>query len=274
MNEINNKIAKILTNNYGIDVLNYDAVFLNKSIHKRLIETQCSSEADYYKLLENNAFEADRFIHSLQISYSEFFRNSLTFSVLEKIILPSIVMKKIKSNRNEIRIWSAACAAGQETYSIAILLKEILNSVSEKINLRIFATDQSESQINEAKEGVFSDSALNCLNLRRTKQWFEKKGDNYIVKQELKDNIDFSVFDLFSEQYSCPPPSIFGDFDLVICANLLFYFKPEFRKKIITKTGNCLSTNGYYVTGETEREILINADFEEVYPQSSIFQKR
>lgn len=273
MHEINKQITEILSRQQGVDVSNYDLVFLNKLMHKRLIETQCNSEDAYYKLLENNVAESDQFIHSLQISYSEFFRNPLTFSVLEKIILPAIVMKKIKSNRNEIRIWSAACAAGQETYSIAILLKEILNSIGEKINFRIFATDQSESQISEAQLGRFPESALNSLSLRRVKQWFIKQGDTYTVKPQLKEKIDFSVFDLFNEQYSCPPNSIFGDFDLVICANLLFYYKPEFRLKIIEKTNNSLSPNGFLVTGETERDILMQANFQEAYPQSAIFKQ-
>lgn len=271
---MNKEIIEIIGRQHGVDVSNYEENFLNKSMQKRIIETECNSEVDYYKLLENSKPESDNFIHSLHISYSEFFRNPLTFSVLEKIILPAIIMKKIKSNRNEIRIWSAACAAGQETYSIAILLKELLNNANEKINFRIFATDQSNLQIKEALHGSYSDLAISCLSLKRVKQWFIRHGDTYIVKPELQENIDFSVFDLFSEQYSCPPNSIFGDFDLVICANLLFYYKPEFRKKIIEKTSNCLSTSGYLVTGETERDILLHADFQEVYPQSAIFQQK
>lgn len=271
---MNRKIIEIIGRQHGVDVSNYEENFLYKSMQKRILETKCNSEIDYYKLLENDGLESVDFVHSLHIGYSEFFRNSLTFSVLGKVILPAIIMKKIKSNRNEIRIWSAACAAGQETYSIAILLKELLNNANEKINFRIFATDQSELQIKEAQQGNYSDLAIGCLSLKRVKQWFTRHGDAYIVKPELQENIDFSVFDLFSEQYSCPPNSIFGDFDLVICANLLFYYKPEFRKKIIEKTSNCLSSSGYLVTGETERDILLRAGFQEVYPQSAIFQQK
>ena len=126
----------------------------------------------------------------------------------------------------------------------------------EGINYRIFATDQCEAQIEEARNGTYSVAALNNMNLKRVSQWFTKRGDTYSVKQELKKNIDFSVFDLFSEQFSSPPSSIFGDFDLVICANLLFYYRPEFQKVIVAKTGSSLANNGYLVVGETERDIL------------------
>jgi chemotaxis methyl-accepting protein methylase len=235
-------------------------------------ETYCESEEAYYTYLEQSHMESGIFLNSMQISYTDFFRNTLTFSVLEKIILPSIILKKMNLSRNEIRIWSAACAGGQETYSLAMLLNEFTNGNGEKINFRIFASDQSESQIKAAQRGLYSESSLNNLNLKRVNKWFTKQGDSYLVNDELKENIEFSVFDLFNEQYSCPPTSIFGDFDIIVCANLLFYYKPEYRKKIIKKTSNSLSKNGYLITGETERDILIQTGFREVYPQTAIFQ--
>lgn len=237
-----------------------------------MTETHCNSVEEYCSLLEQNKNEAEGFLNSLNISYSEFFRNSLTFSVLERIILPALILKKKDTRRKEIRIWSAACAAGQESYSLAMLLEEFINSDSEKINYLIFATDQCESLVNDAWEGQYSADSLNNLNLKRVKQWCTKHGDTYSVKQELKKNIDFSVFDLFSEQLSCPPASIFGDFDMVFCANLLFYYKPEFREIILEKTTTCLANGGFIITGETERDILIRHNYNEVFPQSAIFQ--
>jgi len=77
---------------------------------------------------------------------------------------------------------------------------------------------------------------------------------------------------LLNEKYSCPPTSIFGDFDLIVCANILFYYTPEIQKKIIKKTKNCLSDTGYLITGETERDLFIQSGFHEVYPQSAIFK--
>jgi len=272
MEEMNKIITELILQTQGIDLSKYEDAFLNKSVRKRMSDTFCESETAYSKYIEQSYIESEIFANSLQISYTEFFRNSLTFSVLEKIIIPSLVLKRANSNRNEIRIWSAACAGGQETYSLAMLLNEFSNRHSEKINFRIFATDQSETQIQEAQLGEYPESALNCINMERANQWFTKKGDTYCVKPELKSNIDFSVFDLFSEKFSCPPTSIFGDFDLIVCANLLFYYKPEYQKKIINKARKCLSTIGYLITGETERDILIKSGFFEVYPQSAIFQ--
>ena len=271
MNENNKTITEFLIESQDVDVSKYDEKFLEKSVLRRMNETYCTTEEAYFRYLKQSFVEGEQFVRSLQISYTEFFRNSLTFSVLEKIVFPALLLKKLNNKNKEIRIWSTACASGQETYSLAMLLKELTKGVEDKINFRIFATDQSESQINEAKKGQYPESALSYLSLKRIKEWFSKEGDVYSVKPEIKENIDFSVFDLFDENYSSPPNSIFGDFDIVICANLLFYYKPKFRAQIIKKTGGCLSNDGYLITGETERDILVKSGFSEIIPQSAIF---
>ena len=270
MMEINKQLAKLLLRLHGVDVSRYEKSFLDKALRKRLDDNHCASLEEYCVCLEQNNQEAGKLLGSLKISYSEFFRNPLTFAVLEQIILPALVLKKRKSKSKEIRVWSAACAAGQESYSLSMLLEELKTGGNE-ISYRIFATDQCEAQVNEARNGRYPAEALNNLNLKRVKQWITKRGDTYTVKPALKNYINFSVFDLFSEELCCPPESLFGDFDLVVCANLLFYYKSEYRKNILEKAEKCLADGGYLITGETERDILISNNFREVFPKSAIF---
>lgn len=273
MIELKNTITELLLREQGIDISKYDTTFLNNSIQKRIAEKQCNTPEEYYALIEQSNKEAKRFIDSLQISYTEFFRNPLTFSVLERIVLPSLFLNSKADKKKETRIWSAASASGQEAYSLAILIEEIKNANCSNCKFRIFATDQSEEQLLEASIGKYKASALNNMNIQRLKQWFIKEGKTYIIKPELKENIDFSVFDLLNKQYSSPPVSIFGDFGIVLCANLLFYYKPEFQKIIMKKITHSLAEDGYLITGEAEREIVMNHNYHEVYPQSAIFQK-
>ena len=266
-------ITNLVKHLHCIDISQYDVSFLNKSINVRIAETHCNSAKEYEIFIQKNKEEAKILICMLQNSYSDFFRNPLTFAVLERIMLPSLILKKKETKHKEIRIWSAASASGQESYSLSILLEELKVTDSYNFNYRIFATDKSEDQIRKAQEGKYSATALNNMNLKRLKQWFTKHGDKYIVKPELKKNIDFSTFDLFSKQLDCPPTSIFGDFDLVICANLLFYYKPKYQKIILEKTTSCLAKGGYIIVGEVERDILIKHHYQELFPQSGIFQK-
>ncbi|MDO9255596.1 MAG: protein-glutamate O-methyltransferase CheR [Bacteroidales bacterium] len=256
------------------DISSYDEQFLSKTLQKRMLEIHCANADDYLELIKQNAEEVGFFLNSLQIGYTEFFRNSLTFSVLEHIILPSLIQKKKDSKRKEIRIWSAACSGGQESYSLAMVMEELKNGDTKKFSYRIFSTDQNEALVQEARLGHYTQNALNNLSLKRINQWFTKKGDTYTVKPELKNNIDFSVFDLFSMELSCPPASIFGEFDIVVCANLLFYYKNEYRQAMLKKTGNCMAAGGYLVTGETERQILMDQNYTEAFPQSAIFLKK
>ncbi len=263
-------IVELLLRAYQIDVSKFDPTFMNNSIKKRISETCSDSREAYFHLLETDSSEIKNLVDSLQVCYSEFFRNPLTYAVLENIILPNLIYKKVKSKQHEIRIWSSACAAGQEPYSLAMLLREKLNT--EQINFRIFATDQSEDKIQQAKKGMYQYAEINQLNVKRLNAWFKKDKDVYIIKDEIKSHIEFSTFDCFNEHCSFPPSSIFGDFDIIICANVFFYYKPKFRGEILEKIVKSLATDGFLVTGETERDILFQNDFMEVFPESAIFK--
>ncbi len=273
MLEINGNIVDILGQASGIDLSRYDESFLQNSLQTRMTSTQCGSAKEYAALLKQRHDEVSCFSDSLHISYSGFFRNPLTFAVLEHIVLPRLIVQRADSRRRkEIRIWSTACAAGQEAYSLAMLLEEQHKANTPSFDYRLFATDQNEEQIYEAKRGHYSAASLHNLSLKRAGDWFSRQGEVYVIDPRLKERTDFSVFDIFNEQLSCPPGSIFGVVDKVFCANLLFYYKKKYQHHIINKTAHCLVDGGFFITGETERDILLNIKHHEVFPQSGIFR--
>lgn len=265
-------ISGLLKKLYNADIASYDLNFLEKTLNDRMLVTQIPTSNEYIKYIENHPSESKVFLDATNISYSEFFRNPLTFSILEKILIPQLKFAQKKSGRKEIRIWSAACAAGQEAYSLAMLIEEFQFLKNEKIQYRIFATDHSEDQIRLAQSGLYYHNSIQNLTLKRVNDWFENNGDVYSIKPDLKKHIDFSVFDLFNKELESPPVSIFGNFDLVFCANMLFYYKKKDQNIILKKLTNCISPEGYLVTGETEREIISNNGFVEFFPYSAIFK--
>ncbi|MBN2805261.1 MAG: hypothetical protein JXR22_01265 [Prolixibacteraceae bacterium] len=258
---------------FDSDLTGFDMDFIRKQIDRRKDEWAESHQGDYLNYLKNNFSEAEMLYQSLFIGYSTFFRNLLTFSVLEQIIVPEIIFNKRNKKSNEIRIWSAACAGGQEVYSMAMVVEEY-NSGKEKIAYRILGTDQHEKQINLARIGAYSDASMANVRIHQLERWFVSNGNSFAVIPELQKNITFSVFDLFGEQYSTPPESIFGGFDIVLCANLLFYYQADYQKIIIDKIRGSMAQNGYLITGETERDIVQKHGFKEVFPHSAIFQER
>ncbi len=276
MLEIDGNIVALLGQASGMDLSRYDESFLQKSLQTRMTATRCGSAGEYAAQLQQRHDEASSFSDSLHIGYSGFFRNPLTFTVLEHIVLPKLIMQRTGSRRKELRIWSTACAAGQEAYSLAMLLEEQQHQQhsgdTQSFDYRLFATDQSEERINEAKRGSYSAASLHNLSLKRAGDWFSRQGEAYVIDPRLQERTHFSVFDIFNEQLSCPAGSIFGDFDMVLCANLLFYYKKKYQHQIIDKTAKCLVKGGFFITGETERDILLNIKHHEVFPQSGIFR--
>ncbi len=265
----NQQIIDYLLENHEIDISPFDASFLDRTTRNRMLATNCKSKDEYQNLLAESENEITNFKNSFSVCYSEFFRNPFTFAVLERIILPALFYKLKKNSSQEIRIWSAACASGQETYSLAMLLNEVGND--DQYNFRIFATDLNAEQIKIAQEGTYKLHDLKHLTINRLNNWFIQHNDNYKIRDELKNCIEYSNFDLLDDKYTCPPTSIFGNFDIIICSNLLFYYSPAIREKIILKLKKSLSPNGFLITGETEREILLQYKFKEIIPPSAIF---
>jgi len=258
----------------NVDISAYDEAFLRNIVDSRKIELAIVTNKEYLNYLGSCEEEAIVFRSRLTNSYSEFFRNPLTFAYLEQIILPQLIEKKRIKKENQIRIWSAACASGQEAYSMAILCDELIESKKSDINYLIFATDVDIEEVSKAKKGVYNAATLGKVTLKRIQTYFTPTGDDFIIAPQLRNRIDFSVFNLLSDQGSCPPASIYGNFDLVFCSNLLFYYEPVSRIRILERIGNSLAKDGYLITGETEREILKGNNYREVSANSAIFQKK
>jgi len=274
MNKRLKEITTFLLINYGIDVSFYEEDFLIRSLDKRLIATNTHSYKAYSDYLKADKKEIDFLANSLHISYSEFFRNPLTFSILEYLVLPSLLEKKRSGREKEIRVWSAACASGQETYSFAMILDEVMEVFPTKFSYRIFATDINEKELSKARIGAYYPVALNNVTYKRFKKYFTPKDETYTINPRLMKNIDFSVFNLLTEKEDCPSVSIYGNFDFIFCSNVLFYYNTESQSCILDRLSNSLAPGGLLITGDIERNIVKEHHFSEVYVGSGIFKKR
>jgi len=270
MNDIT-EIIDVMKAVHGLDISMFDHSFLTKSIEKMSAAVNASIHGKYSGLIAADRKLANTLFESLNISYSEFLRNPLTFAVLEQVILPSLIDEKQASS--EIRIWSAACAAGQEPYSIAMLLDDLIRRKEKKSRFRIFGTDVSEKELERARKGVYSVSDLENVGTGMVIKYFTQKGDNYIISEQIRGQVYFAFHDLLDPNNISPASSIFGDFDLVCCSNLLFYYNPEIRQQILNRLYLSLSPDGYLVTGEAERDIIQRHKFIPVAVPSNVFRK-
>ena len=268
---IYSRIKQLLQQKHGVDISMYADSFIENSLEQRIQATACVSPDDYCAHLELDPAEGDTLRKALQIHFSQFFRHPLTFAVLEGVILPELIQKKKREQHGEIRIWSAGCAAGQEACSLAILLEEALGNTPE-LTYRIFATDLDEAQLEQSRAGYYPAAALDNLSLKRTRTWFTQQGEGYQVQPALHKNIAFSLFDLLQKENGCPPASIFGDFDLVLCCNLLIYYRAKTQHAILDRFEGCLAHGGILVTGEAEHRLALAHHYREVYPPAPVFR--
>lgn len=265
-------IVLLMRNSYGMSLSEYDTGFLKQAIEKRCIAMGAQSIPDYVVYLSRNDAEAKQFFTSMKITYTDFFRNSLTFAHIEQLVLPDVLRKKVKSN--ELRVWSAGCSSGQEAYSLAMLIENHLEKTPEKFRYRIIATDISEQALSIAQQGIYHKDAIGNVKVKDLERYFVRNGDKYEIEERLKKNVSFSFYDLLDRQSSFPQESIFGNFDLVMCSNLLFYYQEEHQKEILKKLINALSQRGYFITGETEKQSVSKiAGLRLLVPTSPIFKK-
>jgi chemotaxis protein methyltransferase CheR len=258
----------------GKDISLYERSFLLKTINKRMASVSASTFEDFAMLISKNPQEAEGFFQSLNINYSEFFRNPLTFAVLEQLVLPSVFGEKQKTGKNQIRIWSAGCAAGQEAYSVAILMDEFQKMKRHSFSYHIFATDISEDALALAQKGSYDFKTVQNVPLKHISNYFDFHDNEYNISQKLKEKIDFSFYDLLDDKTTCPPISIYGEFDLILCSNILFYYRPDVRHTILDKISACLPCGGYLVTGEAENSIVRQTKlFSPVSYSASVFIK-
>lgn len=248
-----------------------EAAFVLKSLGQGSVEQGNQDVADYVRRLTESPEKLAEFISSLHITWSAFYRTPLTFAALDQVVFPMLA-DRTKNSTRDIRIWSAACAAGEEPYTVAMLLSQYEGA--GKPTFRIFASDISEREIDAARKGSYPATSLENLPVKFVQSCFRQSGNRYTIMEEYIRQVDFSVFDLLSPIQSCPQSSIYGDFDLIFCANLLFYYRTESRIIIMEKINSCLARDGYIVTGDSEREIVKRFGFKEVIPYTSIFKKR
>ncbi|MEI7836748.1 MAG: protein-glutamate O-methyltransferase CheR [Planctomycetota bacterium] len=269
-----NEIIAIMTDRHGLDVSPFEESFLAKSCQQRMEILGIPTVAAYHAYLAGSGEEAQALFQGLRVAHSEFFRNPLGFALLEQVVLPGLARARKADGGGKIRIWSAACAAGQEAYSLAILMNELVGERQNGLSYHIFATDVSPLQVALAAEGLYDPASMLNVRAKHLEACFTRQGEAWRIAPRLREAVDFSQYDLLDQCSGSPPRSIYGDFDLIVCSNLLFYYRPDFQRAILDKLYRALSPMGYLMTGEAERAIVEACPgFLPVAPPAAVFRK-
>jgi chemotaxis protein methyltransferase CheR len=263
-------IIKYIHDISGIFLDQSKAYLLETRLDSLVKENGCSSYSDLYHKAKADASKVieRKIIDAISTNETLFFRDTSPFDVLRHKIIPDLIdLRTAKSPflPPQIRIWSAACSTGQEVYSIAIVLKELLTDL-KKYNLKLLGTDISDAAIAQASYGSYNKFEIERgLQADKLSQHFSRNGDNWKIKDDIRAIVSFRKLNLLL------PLNGLGKFDIVFCRNVAIYFTIEDRKKLFNKIADILEPNGYLIIGSTESLVDICPRFEPKRYIKSIF---
>ena len=236
-------IYAILKNASGIDFTYYKRSTILRRIERRMLVTHTSSLAEFAHLLGDSPEEVHILVKEILIGVTNFFRDPAFFEKLKYNAIYKIVERAREDE--PIRVWSAGCSTGEEAYSIAILFHEVMEELSVKRDVKIFATDVDSRAIEQAGKGIFSENIIDDITPGRLAKHFIKAGDQYQISKEIRRMIVFATHNMFSD-----PP--FGKLDLISCRNVMIYFQPVMRRGLFAIFHSALKNGGFLFLGKSE----------------------
>ncbi len=250
---------------YGIDFSYYKPTTVTRRVERRLQLTGCLDLSGYVRNVIDDKDELNALYRDLLIGVTKFFRDADAFRKLEIEVIPQLLSKV--PHDEELRVWIAGCATGEEAYSVAILIHEALSARSRPLNVKIFATDVHQASIEIASSGIFSDDALSEVSSERMQRYFQKSGIGYQVASDLRKMIVFATHNVVKD-------APFTKLDLVCCRNLLIYLQPDAQAKALSLFHFGLRTSGFLFLGPSESTADLDDEFESVDRHWKIYRKR
>ncbi|MHB8894473.1 MAG: CheR family methyltransferase [Candidatus Geothermincolia bacterium] len=252
----------------GLDCEQYKENYLKRRIAVRLRATGAPDYIDYLRILRNDPEEYTKLMNELTINVTQFFRDPDVYSKLWENVLPDLIKSKKAMGSRTLRIWSAGCASGEEPYSMAILLEDILGEESKRWNIRVLGSDFDDRSLLAARQGAYLD--LEMLKGLEPSKFFEieqvTEGVQWQVKEEVKRRVKFEKLNLLAEEEP-------RHFDMVLCRNVLIYFGRKVQTRIIETLSKSILREGFLVLGKSETLGQDAAQaFRPIFPRERIYQ--
>ena len=260
------EIFRMLKNFSKVDFVDYKTATIQRRILRRMNINQISDLGDYVKLLRHNPDEVEALYRDVLINVTSFFRNPDVFESLRQVVYPKILGERSASE--PVRVWVPGCSSGEETYSHAISLVEMLSEMRLEIPIQIFGTDLSDGAIQRARSGFYKESIAKEVSEVRLRRFFHKAPGGYQISKSIRDMCVFARQNVLSD-----PP--FSRMDLISCRNVLIYLSPVLQKKVIPIFHYALKPHGFLLVGNTEGLLGAGAEiFDLVERKSKIYQKK
>lgn len=236
-------VLSLLKNRAGHDFRLYKRSTLTRRIQRRMGLCNVHGIADYVDLLRSKPGELETLAKDLMINVTGFFRDADAWIALDEMVIAKLVSER--ASGEAIRLWVPACATGEEPYTLAMLLADRAETANKQFDIKLFATDGREDNLDAARAGIYSEGAVATVPPRLLQRYFDKLDGTYQVRKELRDLVVFASHNLLRD-----PP--FSQIDLISCRNLLIYLDPVAQERAVSLMHFALREGGHLLLGNAE----------------------
>ena len=260
------RIIIILRGRSGNDFSLYKKNTIYRRIERRMDLHQLKNIELYAHYLRDNPQEQDLLFKEILIGVTHFFRDQKVWAQLKRVSLPALLAHYPQGK--QLRAWVTACSTGEEAYSLAMTIMDVLDDVKPKghFTLQVFATDLGEDAINVARKGYYPASIEADVSPEQLNRYFIKDGSGYRINKRIRDMVIFAPQNIIMD-----PP--FTKLDIVTCRNLLIYLGPELQKKLIPLFHYSLTSQGMLILGSAETIGHYTSLFSELKENTRIYTR-
>jgi two-component system, chemotaxis family, CheB/CheR fusion protein len=258
-------VLRLLRDHFGIDFSLYKTTTVGRRIQRRVDLLRVPGLAGYVERVRTDPEELNALYQDLLIGVTQFFRDPDAFERLEQEVIPALLDKLPPDE--ELRVWVAGCATGEEAYSLAILFWEAFAARDRPVRLKMLATDVHHGSLEHAGAGVYGDEQLQFVNPKRLQRFFTKRSSGYQVSQDLRQLIVFA-------RHNVTKDAPFTKMNFISCRNMLIYFQPQPQRTVMSLFHFGLATGGVLFLGASETPGALSDEFVSIDDHWKIYRKR
>jgi len=241
------KLISKISEARGLDLGLYRRAYVERRIAARLRTLGLSSYRQYSDLLDADPDEYQRLFNTITINVTEFYRDRAMWDVLQRNVLREIVARKRAGRSKTIRIWSAGCATGEEPYSAAMMLLDVLGAHAGEFLMSVTASDLDPEALAYAERGVYDDGKRKRIPPGYQVRFTRRFGTSqFEIMPEVRRLVRFQRLSLFD-------PAPYRVMDLILCRNVFIYFDREQQARVLDNFMTSMTRGGYLVLGRSEK---------------------
>jgi chemotaxis protein methyltransferase CheR len=246
------KFRRLIYNESGIHFSTSNRSILESRLKERLKTARVDTLDAYYKMILADQQELQVLLDSVTTNLTRFFRNDAHFKTFQYYVIPDLVERKRASGDKQIRIWSAGCSTGEEAYSIAIVLQDVL---PKEFSYQVVASDISLKSLMIAKQGFYTENRINGVPEDYLEKYFVPKGDGYQIADSIRQHVTFDYHNLKND-------SGLRNLDVVFCRNVIIYFDEVAQKETVLRFWDVMAPYSFLFIGHSESLFGMNTRFQ------------